>query len=272
MLSATKLYRVRPADIALVEIKLRQSYSIRMCHSNHVQESPMVRTLVVMQPTMLPWAGYFNLIARASDFVFLDDVQLEKQSWQTRNRLLINGRAHWVSLPIRNVSLAQSIADTEVLASTQWKGKLSKSFLHAYGRHPYYSDAVEVLSCLLNRDCTQLAELNEEVIRLVAARLGLSPAFHRASALPVGGLRSDRLLALCGHFAADEYLSPLGAAEYLAQDGFVGRTQTKLRFQEFSASEYPQCGQKEFVPSLSIVDVLANLGWEGTYNYVCQGI
>ena len=37
---------------------------------------------VIMQPTYLPWIGYFDLIKRSDIFVFLNDVQFSKQSWQ----------------------------------------------------------------------------------------------------------------------------------------------------------------------------------------------
>ena len=47
----------------------------------------MSRTIAVMQPTYLPYLGYFDLIAQADVFVFLDDVQFERKSWQQRNRI-----------------------------------------------------------------------------------------------------------------------------------------------------------------------------------------
>ena len=55
----------------------------------------------IMQPTYLPWAGYFNLISQVDRFVFLDDVQFEKQSWQTRNRILLQGEECLISVPVR---------------------------------------------------------------------------------------------------------------------------------------------------------------------------
>ena len=46
-----------------------------------------MRTAVISQPTYLPWMGLFEQVARADVYVFLDMVQFERQSWQTRNRL-----------------------------------------------------------------------------------------------------------------------------------------------------------------------------------------
>ena len=226
--------------------------------------------LAVMQPSFLPWAGYFNLIAQADNFVFLDDVQLAKQSWQTRNRILVSGQVHWVSLPIRNVGLSQSLAKTEVIADARWLAKMESSFQQNYGRHPYFEDAREVLSRLRNDGRRQLAELNEDIIRFVADRLDLSPNFSRASALHVDGARTNRLVALCEYFEATEYLSPFGASDYLAEDGFEAQAKAALRLQQYAPANYRQAGREDFVPYLSIVDVLANLGWAGTRKYVCQ--
>lgn len=38
------------------------------------------KTIAVMQPTYLPWIGYFDLIDQTDEFVLLDDVEFSKQS------------------------------------------------------------------------------------------------------------------------------------------------------------------------------------------------
>ena len=227
--------------------------------------------LVVMQPTFLPWPGYFNLISQADDFVFLDDVQLEKQSWQTRNRLLINGQAHWVSAPVRHECLAQTIAATQVLDNTRWRPKLARSIAQNYGKHPHYADVQEVVALLIDHPSDRLMALNEALIHHIAARLNIHPKWHRASEMNIVGSRSSRLILFCEHFGSDEYLSPAGSAEYLAEDGFSYNSAATLRFQRFPSKPYEQKGSKEFVSHLSIIDALANLGWDRTKRYVQEG-
>jgi len=39
----------------------------------------------IMQPTFLPWLGYFDLIDRVDVLVILDDVELSKQPVRARN-------------------------------------------------------------------------------------------------------------------------------------------------------------------------------------------
>lgn len=40
-----------------------------------------------MQPTFLPWFGFFEMINQADLFVFLDDVQISPKSFEVRNRI-----------------------------------------------------------------------------------------------------------------------------------------------------------------------------------------
>ena len=231
----------------------------------------MTQCLVVMQPTFLPWAGYFNLIAQADDFVFLDDVQLEKQSWQTRNRFLIAGAPHWITVPVRHTNLSQTIAETEVVDTTHWREKLARGFAMNYGRHPFYSNAREVIDSLVAQPSTRLAELNENTIRFMVSRLQLKARLHRASEIEADGDRSERLIALCRTFGAEEYLSPMGAAQYLEEDGFALHSPATLRFQDYVPKSYMQKGVTDFQSHLSILDVIANLGWDMTHEYVQEG-
>ena len=224
-----------------------------------------------MQPTYFPWAGYFNLIAQANDFVFLDDAQLEKQSWQTRNRLILNGFVHWIIVPIRHQHLGQAITHTEVVDSSKWREKLAKSFSLNYGGHPYYKDAKELVDLLLSTKSVSLANLNESIIRLASSRLKLATNFYVASTMNVTGVRSDRLIAFCDKLGATEYLSPVGSLPYLEEDRFRDRASSKLLLQNYQPQAYKQKGSLSFHSHLSILDVVANLGWDCARQYVIQG-
>lgn len=232
----------------------------------------MTSCLVIMQPTFFPWAGYFNLLAQADDFVFLDDVQLEKQSWQTRNRVMIGGIPRWISVPVRHAHLSQTLAETQTMDATHWRDKLARGFALNYGRHSYYSHARDVIDFLLAEPIACLAELNERILRFIALRLQLTACMHRASEMGIVGVRSARLIALCEQFGAKEYLSPLGAAQYLEEDGFAVHSPARLRFQNYVPEPYLQKGSSDFHSHLSILDVIANLGWDFTSEYVRKGI
>ena len=53
-----------------------------------------------MQPTYLPWYGYFGLIDYVDEFIFLNNVQFEKRSWQSRNLIKSNEKKLMLSIGV----------------------------------------------------------------------------------------------------------------------------------------------------------------------------
>jgi len=226
---------------------------------------------VVMQPTYLPWSGYFNLIAQADVFVFLDDVQYERSSWQNRNRILLHGQVHFLTVPSERNSLDQKINTIQIDDKKNWRQKHDRTLKQAYAKHPYSQDLEAISNIILNPALGQLADLNIQIILTIVDRLGLTSKFVRSSKLGITGQRTERLIKFCQHFNCDEYLSPVGAADYLAEDGHFETAPVRLSFQNFTPSPYPQRKQTDFVSHLSVVDAIANLGWKKTLQYVKFG-
>jgi hypothetical protein len=56
---------------------------------------------VILQPSYIPWRGYFDLIRRADVFVFYDDVQYDDGGWRNRNRIKTEQGTKWLSIPVR---------------------------------------------------------------------------------------------------------------------------------------------------------------------------
>ncbi len=226
----------------------------------------------IMQPTYLPWAGYFNLIAEVDIFVFLDDVQFETRSWQSRNRMLVNGKSHWITVPVINAGRSQIINTVKVDDTQKWREKHVNMLHHAYARHQFKSELVDVMSIIIDKGLDKLADLNITIIRNIAAKMGLNPLFVRASDLNLGGKRSEHLLTICRNLKCDEYLSPVGSADYLIEDGVFDQSGITVSFQNFIPEEYVQMEANDFVSHLSIVDIVANMGWSDAIKYIRNGV
>src|SRR5690606_34545879 len=90
------------------------------------------------------------------------------------------------------------------------------------------------------------------------------------------GTKEDGIISICNFLKADNYLSPMGAYSYLndeiAEKKFNVNNITVL-FQKFSPSPYQQKGNS-FIPFLSSVDALFNIGGEATRELIkeCSGI
>lgn len=227
-----------------------------------------MKQCAIMQPTYLPWAGYFNLIAKADVFVFLDDAQLQKNSWHNRNRLLVNHVPHWITVPVKRNFLAQSIKESEIDSTQNWQVKQSKLLQQTYSKHPFANDVLGICSVIENSSTKYLAELNISLICWVLDKLNIQTEIQLSSEMCVNGKRTGRLIELLKQLHADCYLSPKGAMDYLEEDGFRSQTAIKLLYQDFNPGPYQQHKHPKFESHLSIVDVVANLGWNGAKKYI----
>jgi len=224
-----------------------------------------------MQPTYLPWAGYFNLIANVDIFVFLDDVQYEKGEWQNRNRILYNHKVHWLTVPVKHNSLLQKIHTVVIDNMRDWRRKHCLTLEHAYRKHPFGADVLDViLPIIAEKRITHLASLNTALVLSIANALGVANGklFINSSELKLEGQRTERLLKMCEYFGCNEYISPVGAKHYLEKDGDFQKSKVQLTFQDFIPRHYPQKNQETFVSHLSIVDVVANIGWSKSKDYI----
>mgnify|MGYP002004136525 CR=1 FL=1 len=222
----------------------------------------------IMQPTFFPWSGYFNLIQDVDVFVFLDDVQFDRRSWQTRNRLIQNNKMFYINVPIEKQHRNSILKDIKIHKDTDWNKKCISQISNVYGKYPFFND----LGCIidfLNNNFINLVDLNIGVIRLISEMLSIETLFVRASDLNCQGNRSDHLANICRKINATQYLSPVGSKEYLRKDGFLEtHDDIELLFQNYVPGEYEQYKNKFFTRSLSIVDVIASIGISKTKEYI----
>lgn len=64
--------------------------------------------VVVIQPSYIPWLGYFYMMKYADLFIYFDDVQFDKNGWRNRNKILIDSKEKWLTLPIDKSSFMGS--------------------------------------------------------------------------------------------------------------------------------------------------------------------
>ena len=224
-------------------------------------------TLVAIhQPNFLPWLGYFDKVARADAFVLLDHVQFPKKggTWINRVKMLVSGGAAWVTVPIdRSYHGERSIREMRIDESKPWREKTLRTIQASYGRAPHFDAVFPRISELLGAPTDSLAELNEAAIRALTAELGLGPEkLVRSSELEPEGAATAMLVSIVQALDGDAYLAGGGAEGYQKDERFAAAGIELVR-QEFEPRPYPQPGES-FVPGLSVVDALFNLGFGGT--------
>lgn len=222
--------------------------------------------LAAHQPQYLPWLGYFDKLAQADVFVLLDDVQFKKNEWQNRNRIKGPGGPQWITVPVRH-RFPQTIAEVEVRENEPWRRKHLRALESNYGRAACFAEQMPLIAEVLERPWSHLAPLNIELVRRLAARLGIDTEIVLASSFAIREHPTLRLVDLCTALGADTYLSGAGG-DYLERERFA-EAGIELRFQRYEHPTYAQL-HDGFEPYLSIVDLLMNCGAE-SYSIVRSG-
>ena len=230
----------------------------------------------IMQPTYLPWIGYFDLIDSADTFVFLDDAQVLKRSWGVRNRILGQNGETFLTVPLSGHKHGEGspFVDTLIDWSQDWAKTHLATIRHAYAKAPHFAEVFASLEALLQAGHKTIGALNEDFIRTTAQRIGIATPFIKSSELEgIDGRKDDRLVTICRAIGADTYLSAPGSAVYIEKEqeggAFAGSGVT-IRYHSFAHPVYPQ-RQDEFVSHMSIVDLLMNCGYASALEVIRSG-
>jgi hypothetical protein len=214
---------------------------------------------VVLQPMYLPWMGYFGLVDIADVFIFYDDVQFVRQSWQNRNRIKwSDGTVLWLTVPVQR-QFGQTIAEVVIDNSSRWRNRHWECIKQAYSKAPFFGQYSPVLESLFSKDWDRLVDLNMNLIMEVSSTLALSrDKFKRSSDYTTSGSGTEKLINLLRLIRADEYVSGPSASSYIDIDKFR-KAKIALYWYQPEYPVYPQLWGG-FVPYLSAIDLIFNAG------------
>jgi hypothetical protein len=230
----------------------------------------------IMQPTYLPWIGYFDLIDSADRFVFLDDAQVLKRSWGVRNRILGQHGESFLTVPLSGHRHGEGSAfvDTLIDSGQHWGKTHLASIRHAYAKAPHFGDVFASLEALLLAGHATIGALNEDFICTTARRMGITTPLLKSSQLEgTDGRKDDRLVSICRAIGADTYLAAPGSAAYVEQvqeGGAFAGSGVAILYHNFIHPVYPQ-RREEFVSHMSIVDLLMNCGYASALGIIRSG-
>jgi len=217
-----------------------------------------MRTAVIMQPTYLPWLGYFDLMDRSDIFVVLDSVQFDKRSWQQRNRIKTANGELWLTVPVLSKGKRdQKICDVLIDDTQDFERKHVQTIRNAYARAEGASQHIGGLENIFEGKYTKLAELNIQLIAWIRDKLGIKTRIVRSSALPVEGNRVDLLISICKAVDATHYLSAEGARAYIEENNKFQSESIQLHYHGYQHPIYQQLHGK-FMSFLSVIDLIFN--------------
>jgi hypothetical protein len=227
---------------------------------------------VILQPSYIPWRGYFDQIRRAEVFIFYDDVQYDKHGWRNRNQIKTPHGRQWLTIPVHSGGVTQGIAikDVRIDWSKSWPDQHFKSLSASYGRAPHFRKYQPLLEAFYNRRDTCIADFTIATTIELARELGITQTrFMRSSELEgIVGSKTDRLIQILARVGADQYLSGPSARDYIDGSKFE-KAGIGLEFMEYSYPDYPQL-YPPFDPHVTILDLLLMTGTKA-FHYLGEG-
>src|ERR1700733_7704417 len=214
--------------------------------------------VAIHQPAYLPYPGFFHKLSLADVLVIMDDVQYDKR-FTNRNRILVPQGAMWLTVPIVKEDKFLPNSSVRINNSVNWRDDHWRKISLSYRNAAFYDLYAGRLEETFQRGWDLLLDLDLDLLKKSMEWLGLSLPIVRESELKVGGKATERLVNTCKAVGADTYVSGRGGRNYIDSKLFENEG-IRLVYQEYAPTNYPQRFTSDFVPDLSIVDMLFNVG------------
>jgi hypothetical protein len=214
--------------------------------------------LAIIQPSYIPWRGYFHQIQMADVFMFYDDVQYDKHGWRNRNRIKTPNGTIWLTIPVaaRGNVVEQTPINEIRCASKSWGRKHWATLSQSYGRAPFFERYAPLLEEFYARKDDRLAELAIDLTLRLAAELGIERTrFVRSSEVEgIEGASTDRVLSIVRLLGADHFITGPTARAYL-DEAKLASARVTLEYMRYEYPEYEQL-HPPYEPRVSILDLL----------------
>jgi hypothetical protein len=220
------------------------------------------KVIGVLQPGYLPWLGFFEQLHATDIFVIYDDVQYDKHGWRNRNQIKTPQGPRWLTVPVlAKFSQRPLILEVKINNRENWRKKHLFSIRQNYAKAPFFHRYIDFFSEVYQRDWDYLIDLDLHLIVNLAAFLGIDPGkIVRSSTLGLTGDRIARLIGICQKLGATTFYEGASGRNYIDEATFRQQG-INLAYQDYRHPRYLQL-YGDFIPNLSIIDLLFNCGDE----------
>lgn len=215
----------------------------------------------IVQPSYIPWRGYFDLIRRVDLFIFYDDVQYDRRGWRNRNRVKTPRGTQWLTIPVhaRGAQLEGLPIASIRTVGREWGREHFETLRRLYGKAPFFAMYEPWLAKAYAEPPELLADFTIQLTVDIASRIGITTTrFRRSSELDAFGTKTERLLDVLGKAGATHYLSGPSARAYLDERQFETAGIT-LEWMQYDYPEYPQL-HGPYDPYVTVLDLMFMTG------------
>lgn len=213
-------------------------------------------TIGIMQPYFMPYIGYFQLMKAVDKYIIYDDVNYIKGGWTNRNNILINGEKRMFTVTLKEASPNKLFNEIEIKDDFR---KLIKTLQMSYSKSANFKEAMSLMEGIIsfpNKRFTEfIVNCFQEILNYLSidTELILSSNIHKDNALK----GKEKVLHICNILGGNTYYNAIGGEELYSKEEFK-ENGIMLNFIETIIQPYPQPRTHDFVPNLSMIDILMN--------------
>ena len=217
--------------------------------------------VAIHQPNYLPYLGFFHKLSLVDTFVIMDDTQYDKK-FTNRNKIKVPGNWIWLTVPINKKHKFVANKIVEINNEENWQSDHFKKINHSYSNSEFFKKNYKTFfEKIYSKKWDHLFTLNYELIIQLIDWLDIKIEVIKESELNVKGNSTERLVNISKKIGAETYVSGIGGKEYMNEKMFETNN-IKIEYQNFKCPIYKQVFNSEFIPNLSIIDLLFNIGPE----------
>ena len=214
----------------------------------------------LLQPAYLPWLGFFEQMLRDEVFVQYDDVQYTKKDWRNRNRIKTPEGPMWLTVPVETSGRRfQLVRDVRIDPTKDWQREHLRALELNYRRAPWFEWAYEPLRGVIEHPHELLVDLDEALVVEISRLLGFERPIHRATVYELSDSDQNGRVIECMQKVGKSVLYNGAASRDIIDLPRFRAEGLDVVFQDYRHPVYPQLWG-DFVPYLSVVDLLMNCG------------
>lgn len=211
------------------------------------------------QPDFLPWLGFFYKASNCDILRVADHVSYST-NWTNRVKIKSpRGEILWLTVPVERSRTGTRIADVKIKEVDKNLKSIVEKIRFCYYRADYFKDLLGISDLIGGYSGENLSNFNMSLIGFCLEQLHIDTEIVFGTKLNLRNGKTEHIVDSCLKLDSSIYVAGQGA-DYLNEDLF-NKNRIKLIRSRFVHPVYRQVGDG-FMPGLSIIDAVANMGWE----------
>ena len=215
--------------------------------------------LATFTPKYWPRLAYFKKLLLADVVVLLDIQALSSSAEINRTPIKTVEGWQWLTVPVLSKGTSgQPLCQVRIKPDTTWGKQHFRTLLVNYKNAPFWEVYADWLEQSYQQPWTFLIELNRYLLEFLVQQFHVEAKVVLASQVEATGSREQKVVRYLKTFSCDTYVVETDARSFFDDQILV---QQGFGCQWISPNVEPYSQQfGDFLPNLSILDLLLNLG------------